>query len=97
MEAHRRVKFTGVEFAAPVEKDAASPMEKATTGPRALEGRDMQEAWWRGRKTGCYTGTVEILAGGAEARWSVRSPRSHGRAAERGRRGGTGVGRRFMR
>jgi hypothetical protein len=60
MEAHRRVEFTIVEFTAPVGKDMASPIEKAVVGPRALEGRDVQEAvvereedgllplaWWR--------------------------------------------------
>jgi hypothetical protein len=45
MEAHQRVEFTDVELAGgaklttPVEKDAASPVEKAAMGPRALEGR----------------------------------------------------------
>jgi hypothetical protein len=34
----------GAELAAPVEKDA--------TGLRALEGHDVREARWRGRKTG---------------------------------------------
>jgi hypothetical protein len=44
MKARRRVEFTGVklaggvELAAPVEKDVASPVEKATVDPRALEG-----------------------------------------------------------
>jgi hypothetical protein len=60
MEARRRVEFTVVEFTALVEKDMASPIEKAVVGPRALEGRGVQEgvvereedgllplAWWR--------------------------------------------------
>jgi hypothetical protein len=34
------VKLTdGVELTAPVDKDVASPVEKATINPRALEGR----------------------------------------------------------
>jgi hypothetical protein len=58
MEVRRRVEFTGVELVggakltAPVEKDAAIPVEKAAVGPRALEGRDGREAQWRGRKMG---------------------------------------------
>jgi hypothetical protein len=45
----------GVELAASVEKATIGPMERATTGPRALEGHDGREAWWRGEKTGCHT------------------------------------------
>jgi hypothetical protein len=60
MEARRCVEFTDVElvgdaeFAAPMEKDATSLVEKAAAGPRALEGRDAQEARWTGRKPGRY-------------------------------------------
>jgi hypothetical protein len=81
------MKFTAVELAAQVEKDAASPVNKATVGPRALEGHAGREARWRGRKTGCC----------ALARWRVGSLRRRGRAAEHGLRGGTGVRRRYMR
>jgi hypothetical protein len=76
------VEFTGVklsggaELVAPVEKDAPSPMEKAMAGPRALEGRGGREAWWRGRKMGCY----------ALARWrcwlAKRRSRGEGGAVE---------------
>jgi hypothetical protein len=38
-----------------MEKDVASPVEKAMVGPHALEGRGMREAWWRGRKMGYCT------------------------------------------
>jgi hypothetical protein len=47
IEAHQRVEFTDVELAdgakltTPVEKDVASPVEKAVMGPRALEGHGM--------------------------------------------------------
>jgi hypothetical protein len=75
MEAHRRVEFTGVELVGGmklstlVDKDAASPVEKATAGPHAIEGRSgregaVEEDGWRSR------GAVE-----REARWRVRSPR----------------------
>jgi hypothetical protein len=35
------MEFTGVELVALVEKDVASPMEKAPAGPRTLEGHDV--------------------------------------------------------
>ena len=38
MKARRRVEFTGVELAAPVEKVATRSVEKAEAGPHALEG-----------------------------------------------------------
>ena len=86
MEARWHVEFTGVELvggaelAAPVEKATTGPIETATMGPRALEGRDGREAWWRGGKTGCCT----------PARWRYRlAERRRGGegGGERGRRG----------
>ena len=58
MEACRRVEFTDVDLAAPVEKATTGPLEKAA-------------AWWTGRKMGCCasSGTVEMPPGGAEVRW----------------------------
>jgi hypothetical protein len=38
MEARRCVEFTDVELAAPVEKDAAGPVEKVTAGRSGGEG-----------------------------------------------------------
>ncbi|XP_066312941.1 uncharacterized protein [Miscanthus floridulus] len=51
MEDRRHVVFIGVELSGGVE--LAAPVEKATAGPRAAEGRDGREARWRGRKMGC--------------------------------------------
>jgi hypothetical protein len=74
MEACRHVEFTGVELiggaelAALVEKDAASPVEKAAAGPHTLEGHDRREEWRRGRKTGCC----------ALARWRYRLAEQRG-------------------
>jgi hypothetical protein len=54
-EARQRVEFTGVEIvsgaelAAPVKKVMTSPVDKATVGPHALEGRPQ----WR--KMGAHT------------------------------------------
>jgi hypothetical protein len=61
MKARQRVEFTGVELAAAVEKDAASPMEKVVAGSRALEGRGVRVAQWRRKMGYC-----------ALARWRCR-------------------------
>jgi hypothetical protein len=69
MEASWHVDFTnvelagGMELATPVEKTTVGSLEKAAAGPGALEGRGGQEAWWRGRKTGCCD--VAWRSGGA--------------------------------
>jgi hypothetical protein len=80
MKARRRVEFTGVELAAPVEKDAASPMEKVVVGSRALEGRGVRVARWRRRKTGYC----------ALARWRCRLAERRG-GGECGHRGNVGA------
>ena len=76
------MEFTGVELAggaelaAPVKKDATSPVEKAVAGPCALEGRGMREARVEREEDRLLcSGVVEMPAGGAEGWW-------------RGRRGG---------
>jgi hypothetical protein len=104
MKARRHVEFTGVELAddaelaAPVEKDATSLVEKTAAGPQALKSpRHVRGAVEREEDRLMCSGAVEMPASRAERRWRVRSLRRHGCAVERGRRGGGGVRRHFMR
>jgi len=85
MEARLSVEFTGVELAASMEKVAAGPVEKATAGLHALEGRGGRVACGEGGRWLPRSGAVEMPASGAEAvereaQWRASSSRQRCRA-----------------
>jgi len=73
MKARRRVEFTGVELATPVEKATTGLVKKATAARGAVVRKEDRLP---------RLGVVEMSPGRAEARWRGRC------YGERGHRGG---------